>query len=424
MSGEVLLSVDGVAKKFCRDLRRSLWYGVRDISSELLGRNSRSQNLRPKEFWALHDISFELKRGESLGLMGPNGAGKSTLLKLLNGLIKPDQGQITVYGRMGALIELGAGFNPILTGRENIYVNAAVLGIPKRKVDRMMDSIIGFAELEEFIDTPVQSYSSGMRVRLGFAVAAQMKPDILIVDEVLAVGDSYFRRKCIDYMRELFQSGDTAVILVSHNLRNIEQVCDRAIYLEHGRVVTQGQTDQVISNYLYDANMQYAEQAAKPAIQRQGSGAVRFTDAEVKSARTGESYLESGEPITIQARFKSFRPAEFVRFRVGVQDFATQTIITWANVDAKNLSEDGKIECTFPDIHLLPRTYSVYLSATDLLGLYDLWSNAQVFVVSGAQDEDVKYSVGDPHLIHIRHSIELNLANPESMEASCLPDNK
>lgn len=417
MSGKVLVNVEGVSKKFCRDLKRSLWYGVQDIAGEFLGRNSRSPHLRPKEFWALRDISFELKRGESLGLMGSNGAGKSTLLKLLNGLIKPDEGRITVHGRMGALIELGAGFNPILTGRENIYVNAAVLGISKQRVNRVIDSIIDFAELDEFIDAPVQSYSSGMRVRLGFAVAAQMKPDILVVDEVLAVGDSYFRRKCIDYMQELFRSGDTAVILVSHNLRNIEQVCDRAIYLERGRVVAQGQTDQTISSYLYDANTRYAEQSAKSAIQRQGSGAVRFTEVEVRSARTGESYLESGEPITIHARFNSFKPAEFVRFRVGIQDFATQTIITWANVDVENLDKGGEIVCTFPDIHLLPRTYSVYLSATDLLGLYDLWSNAQVFVVSGARDEDVKYSVGDLQLIHIRHSIELSLASSNSFNS-------
>ncbi len=260
---DISIRVENVSKKFCRELKRSLWYGVQDIAGEFRGNNGKPKNLRPKEFWALQDVSFELKRGEHLGLMGSNGAGKSTLLKLLNGLYKPDQGRITVQGRMGALIELEAGFNPILTGRENIYVSAAVLGIPKRKVDRVVDEIIDFAGLEEFIDTPVQSYSSGMRVRLGFSVAAQLEPDILIVDEVLAVGDTYFQRKCLNYIKNLFRDGRTTVILVSHNLFNIEQVCERAIYLERGQIAALGQTTQVISQYLYHSNTQYAEHYGK-----------------------------------------------------------------------------------------------------------------------------------------------------------------
>jgi lipopolysaccharide transport system ATP-binding protein len=408
MSQDVLIQVEEVSKKFCRDLRKSLWYGVHDIAGELLGRDRRAEKLRSKEFWALRDISFQLKRGESLGLIGPNGAGKSTLLKLLNGLVKPDQGRIVVRGRMGALIELGAGFNPILTGRENIFVNAAVLGIPKRQVDRIIHEIIDFAELEEFIDAPVQSYSSGMRVRLGFAVAAQLKPDILIVDEVLAVGDAYFRRKCISYMKRLFESGETTVILVSHNLRNIEQVCGQVIYLDRGQISAQGQTDKVISQYLYNANTQYAEHAAEHAVQREGSGEVRFTEVAVRSARTGTPHLEAGDPVTIQARFKSFKPVKYVRFRIGIQDFATQTLITIANIDARDLDQDGEIICTFPDLHLLPRTYSVYLSATDLLMLYERQSNASVFAVHGSRDDNVKFSVDDPQLIHIPYSIEFN----------------
>src|SRR5210317_1944929 len=173
MSDKVLIRVENVSKKFCRTLKRSLWYAVKDIAGELFGRNNSESRLRPGEFWAVDNASFELKRGDCLGLIGPNGAGKSTLLKMLNGLIKPDKGRITMRGRVGALIELGAGFNPILTGRENIYVNAAVLGIPKQEVDKKLDAIIEFAEIDDFINTPVQSYSSGMKVRLGFAVAAQ-----------------------------------------------------------------------------------------------------------------------------------------------------------------------------------------------------------------------------------------------------------
>lgn len=407
MPDEILIQVENVSKKFCRDLKRSLWYGVQDIAGELLNRNGSPDKLRSKEFWAIDDVSFELKRGKSLGLIGANGAGKSTLLKLLNGLIKPDRGRITVRGYMGALIELNAGFNPILTGRENIYVKAAVLGIPKRQIDKKIDEIIDFAGLAEFIDTPVQSYSSGMRVRLGFAVAAQLEPDILIVDEVLSVGDAYFRRKCINHMQKLFQSGQTAVILVSHNLRDIEQVCDQAIYLARGRIIAQGDPDETISRYMYDSNKHYAEHAEKQTIDRHGSGEVRFTEVSISSARTGESYLEAGEPITIRAKFKSFKPHKFVRFRVGIQDLSTQTLITVANVDAENLDRDGEVICTFPEIHLTPRTYSVFLDATDLLVLIDIWSNAKTFVVGGAQNEEVKFSVGDTELLHLPNSIEI-----------------
>lgn len=411
MSNEVLIQAENVSKKFCRDLKRSLWYGVQDIGSDLTGRNTGAEKLRSKEFWALRDFSCTLRRGESLGLIGSNGAGKSTLLKLLNGLLKPDTGRIIVRGRMGALIELGAGFNPILTGRENIYVNAAVLGITKQQLDKVFGDIVDFAELGDFIDTPVQSYSSGMRVRLGFAVAAQLKPDILIVDEVLAVGDAYFRRKCVSYMQKLFQSGDTTVILVSHNLRNVEQVCGQVIYMEHGQVVSQGETDRVISQYLYDSNTQYADHAAKNAVQREGSGEVRFTDVTVSSAKTGEESLIAGEPITIRAKFQSFKPVKYARFRVGIQDFSTQTLITLANIDVTDLDKDGEITCTFPNIHLHPRPYSVYLSATDLLMLYERQSNARLFVVGGARDDKVKFSVGDPELLHIPYEINLELNN-------------
>ena len=194
MAEEVLVKAENLSKKFCKDLKTSLWYGLQDL---LPGRHKDREEtrLRPKEFWALKDINFELRRGECLGLIGHNGAGKSTLLKILNGLINPDAGQVTMRGRVGALIELGAGFNPILTGRENIYNNGAVLGFTRKEINEKIEAIIDFAEIRDFIDMPVQNYSSGMKVRLGFSVAAQMEPDVLIIDEVLAVGDIGFRHK-------------------------------------------------------------------------------------------------------------------------------------------------------------------------------------------------------------------------------------
>lgn len=236
MNNEILIKAESVSKKFCRNLKRSLFYGVQSITNEmflLTKEKEECEKLRPGEFWALRDINLEIRRGECMGLIGRNGAGKSTLLKLLNGLIKPDHGRITIKGRVRALIELGAGFNPILTGLENIYINAAVLGIPKSEIDKKLDEIIDFAEIGDFIETPVKNYSSGMKVRLGFAIAVQMEPDVLIIDEVLAVGDVGFRAKCFNTIAKL--SPTTAVIFVSHHLPQVARVSTNLLVLNHGK---------------------------------------------------------------------------------------------------------------------------------------------------------------------------------------------
>lgn len=246
LPGEVLVRVEGVSKKFCKDMRTSLWYGVQDLGSEVFGR-TRGTDLRPKEFWALKDVSFELRRGECLGLIGRNGAGKTTLLRMLNGLIKPDQGRIEMHGRIGALIALGSGFNPVLSGRENIYVNAAVLGLSKKEVDQKLDEIIDFAEIGEFIDSPVQNYSSGMSVRLGFAIATSLEPDVLILDEVLAVGDAAFRHKCYHRIAKLMAR--TAVILVSHSMDHIGATCNSVMLMRKGRPTHYDDPAEGISAY-------------------------------------------------------------------------------------------------------------------------------------------------------------------------------
>ena len=235
--GETLIKVEGLSKKFCRSLKKSMWYGMQDIGSELIGKRHGADGvLRQDEFWAAKDINFELKRGECLGLIGHNGAGKTTLLRMLNGLIRPDQGRIEMRGKVGALIALGAGFNPILTGRENIYVNAAVLGMSKQYVDSKIDEIIDFAEIREFINSPVQTYSSGMNVRLGFAVAAILiEPDILFLDEVLAVGDIGFTIKCLNTVRQL--TNKSAVVFVSHSMQQISAFCTRVMVMDHGHVL-------------------------------------------------------------------------------------------------------------------------------------------------------------------------------------------
>jgi lipopolysaccharide transport system ATP-binding protein len=245
---EVLVKVEHLSKKFCKDLKTSLWYGVKDLYANILG-NKEERSLRPDEFWAVKDINFELRRGECLGLIGHNGAGKSTLLKILNGLINPDEGKVTIKGRVGALIELGAGFNPILSGRENIYNNGAVLGFSKKEIDGKVEEIIDFAEIREFIDMPVQNYSSGMKVRLGFAVAAQMEPDVLIIDEVLAVGDVGFRGKCYEAIDKMSQK--CAIIFVSHSMPMISKICSNAILMTSGQMEFNGRPPIAIEKY-YD----------------------------------------------------------------------------------------------------------------------------------------------------------------------------
>jgi len=271
---DVLVTVENVSKKFCRSLKRSLWYGVYDIATSLnpFGQTDHRQlaiqnsgaaastihdpqptttlpPLRTDEFWAVQNVSFELRRGECLGLIGHNGAGKSTLLKILNGLIPPDAGRITMKGRVCALIELNAGFNPILSGRENIFNQAALLGFTKEETLAKFDAIVDFAEIGDFLDMPVQNYSSGMRVRLGFAVAAQMEPDVLIIDEVLAVGDVAFRFKCLSAIGELIKS--SAVIFVTHSMPQVFHVCSHVLVLDHGQPTFQGgELSEGVSSYL------------------------------------------------------------------------------------------------------------------------------------------------------------------------------
>lgn len=247
MSDEVLIKVEGVSKKFCRSLKKSLWYGLKDITAEVVGRNGSHEHLRTQEFWAVNDVSFEVRRGECLGLIGRNGAGKTTLLKMLNGLIKPDRGRIEMHGRVGALIALGAGFNPILSGRENIYVNGSVLGLTKKEIDKKIEEIIDFADIHEFIDTPVQSYSSGMQVRLGFAVATALDPDILLLDEVLAVGDAAFRARCYNRINKL-QRG-AAVIFVTHSMEQVSRICNKALCLSGGQTQHCGNVAQAVQVY-------------------------------------------------------------------------------------------------------------------------------------------------------------------------------
>jgi lipopolysaccharide transport system ATP-binding protein len=231
---ETAVKVHSVSKKYCKSIKRSMYYGIVDILRNGLGLQSKSGILRSQEFWAVENISFEVKRGEAIGIIGPNGAGKTTLLKMLNGIFWPDKGKITLRGKVGGLIEVGAGFHPLLTGRENIYVNAAILGLSKKQTKNRFDSIVEFADIGDFLDTPVKHYSSGMFVRLGFSVAVHCEPDILLIDEILAVGDEGFQQKCFNKMGELRKNG-TTMLLVSHNMHAISTFAQKVILVYMGQ---------------------------------------------------------------------------------------------------------------------------------------------------------------------------------------------
>ncbi|MFX0125402.1 MAG: ABC transporter ATP-binding protein [Candidatus Hodarchaeota archaeon] len=248
MYDNIAIKTEGVSKKYCKSLRRSMLYGVKDIARNTFGLSSHSNKLRKNEFWAIDNVSFEVEKGETLGIIGPNGSGKTTLLKMLNGIFWPDKGKISIRGRVGALIEVGAGFHPMLLGRENIYINGAILGMSKKEIDDKYNDIVEFADIGDFINSPVKFYSSGMFVRLGFAVAAHCDTDILLVDEILAVGDAAFRRKCSEHMKE-FMGLNKSVVLVSHNMALIEALADKTILLNKGKVLASGTTKDVIAKY-------------------------------------------------------------------------------------------------------------------------------------------------------------------------------
>lgn len=247
-TSDVCISVRALSKKFARSLRRSLIYGAVDIGRELLGLEPKNTVLRESEFWALKDISFNVYRGRSMGIVGPNGSGKTTLLRIITGILKPSEGEALIWGRIAPLLALGAGFKPVLSGRENVFTNMALLGVPFNTIKRRFDEVVDFAELWEAIDAPVGTYSSGMMARLGFSCAIHTDPEILIVDEILAVGDARFRMKCRNRINDLRRRG-TTFLIVSHSPISLLTLSDECLLLQQGRVVAQGEPQEILKRY-------------------------------------------------------------------------------------------------------------------------------------------------------------------------------
>jgi ABC-2 type transport system ATP-binding protein len=306
------IDVDGVSKVFRL---------YREKPSSLKARLLTSRS-RAEEFWALRDVTFEIQEGESLGLIGHNGSGKTTLLKVIAGILRPTSGAVRQYGRIAALLELGAGFHPELTGRENVYLNASFLGLTRKETDRVYEGIVEFAELRDFMDNQVKFYSSGMLVRLGFAVAVHVDPDILLIDEVLAVGDEAFQARCLERVRRFQREGRT-IVLVTHALDTVRQVCDRAVMLDHGRVHAIGSPEEVVYELRYvllrrDPNF----------VPEEGTREVEIASVElIRDDGSTARPVEPGEDLTVQVDVRTNEPVDDLDATFAVYDGANQLVV-------------------------------------------------------------------------------------------------
>ena len=364
-----IIKVEKLCKRYCLRHRqeRQRYATLRDVIADRLKRPFRSLRVAfpaTEEFWALNDVSFEVSKGEVVGIIGRNGAGKSTLLKILSRITDPSQGRVRLRGRVASLLEVGTGFHPELTGRENIYLNGAILGMTKKEINSKVGAIISFSGVEQFVDTPIKRFSSGMQVRLAFAVAAHLEPEILIVDEVLAVGDAAFQKKCLGKMQHVASQGRT-VLFVSHDLAAVEKLCSRAILLETGRCQADGPVCQTIARY----QSGLIEGASKHLItrtDREGAGFVKFTGIQMLDANgTERSVFRSGEPLRIRLHYCANGSKPLANSRVSV-DFGTWGKIyivtsTDLHIDGcLTLSPKGFIDCIVEELPLSLGTY--YLS--------------------------------------------------------------
>jgi lipopolysaccharide transport system ATP-binding protein len=352
---DVLIKAEGVSKKFCKNLRRSMLYGIQDIAISMISGTPKSGELRNNEFWAVNDISFELKRGECLGLIGPNGSGKSTLLKMLNGIIELDKGRIEINGKVGALIEVGAGFHPMLTGRENIYINGSILGFSKKELDEKFDAIVDFAELEDFIDTPVKHYSSGMYVRLGFAIAAQMEPDVLFIDEVLAVGDIGFRHKCYNRINELTQK--CAVIVVSHSMPNLARISSDIMVINKGKFIYH-------SKDIAKGIEKYTDLFSAEKVVKIGTDKIQLHSCKVRGNSTNNSTVEYLDDMIVDVEFTFLDKYSADSIAIGFFDnegqYISESLVTIPE-QQKLQNNKKKVSVLFKNIELSPGKHTVCL---------------------------------------------------------------
>jgi lipopolysaccharide transport system ATP-binding protein len=341
--------------------------------------------------WALRDVSLSIQHGETVGIIGRNGAGKSTLLKILSKITYPTYGSTGIDGRVISLLEVGTGFHDELTGRENIYLNGSILGMPKKEVKRQLDAIVEFSGVERFIDTPIKRFSSGMRLRLGFAVAAHLNPDILIVDEVLAVGDAEFQKKCLDTIQKLRASART-ILFVSHNLAAVENLCERCIWIDHGEVHMDGKCQTVIRDYM--ASMRPRETSAdlEETQNRRGNGKIRFQGLEFLSPEgISQKIIRSGDPVVMRFHYQAHEPVAFpsIGFRMHTETgiLVTETSTSHHGIYIPSVAPGaGYLDLEIDSLKLLAAKYMISLWATDQAGglVYDNVENAVTLEVDAA----------------------------------------
>ena len=363
------VTVENLAKRYTLGIHRAGYNTLRDKLAGMFQRDHTPKG-RQTEHWALKDVSFSINEGEVVGLIGRNGAGKSTLLKILSRITCPTSGRAVMKGRLASLLEVGTGFHPELTGRENIFLNGAILGMSRSEVKANFDQIVAFSQVEKFLDTQVKFYSSGMYVRLAFAVAAHLTPEILIVDEVLAVGDQEFQKKCLGRMRDVASSGRT-VVFVSHSMPAVESLCTRAILLAGGQVEVDGSPRQVISKYLASA-VTASEWDVCDVTDREGNGRARFTKVEILHSElaTPLSTVEFGRPFRVRMHFVALERIENPVFGVAILTDRDERVFLTDNVESQSpirqIEGNGYVDCVVEQQWLLPGTYQVEIWIADV----------------------------------------------------------
>ncbi len=395
---DVVIRVENLSKQYHIGAVRQKYATLRDRLTDMAiapfrraGKLLRGQATGAAELdetiWALKDVSFQVKPGEVVGVIGRNGAGKSTLLKILSRITEPTTGYADIYGRVGSLLEVGTGFHPELTGRENVYLNGAILGMKRTEIDRKFDEIVAFSEIEKFIETPVKHYSSGMQVRLAFAVAAHLEPEILIIDEVLAVGDVAFQKKCLGKMENVAHAGRT-VLFVSHNMSAIQTLCPRAILLQQGNIVLDGPSEEVVRDYLAGLSSG-AKEAFADNPERSGSGEIRFTDARVLDALNQPTqYLVAGQPASFEFDYENRIQARQAHVAMTIYNHFG-TAVTNLNMKLTNyipnkLGTKGTFVCHIPNLPFPLGEYRVAVAVSVNRQTTDLIPNALVFEVGGS----------------------------------------
>ncbi|MFP4500593.1 MAG: ABC transporter ATP-binding protein [Candidatus Hydrogenedentota bacterium] len=413
---EPVVAVEQVYKKFSRHGASGMRYAVRDIWRDFIGIPPASLRLRRHEFWSLKDVSFTVGEGECIALLGPNGAGKSTMLKLLNGIFLPESGRIAMRGRVGALIELGAGFHPMLTGRENIYINGAILGFTKEEIDARYDDIVEFAGIGDFINTAVRFYSSGMYVRLGFAVASQVMPDIMLIDEILAVGDAGFRLKCFKHLMDMIEGG-TSVIIVSHSPNALARVCERALVFANGEMCFDGSLHEGMGLYHNLLNVDKNGGAPKGKAGGKMGEAMHPEIAHLESVHTvnaeghQQEAFHTGDEVHIEIRIKAQERVPRARLIVAVVSSVHGNLSSmsspyegfWFDVTPPATT----VRLTLHDFPLLVGGYTlnVSLCGPEVEDFYDRHRNTAPFRVIGPPIDTNGYGLCEA--VRIEHSWEL-----------------